>query len=116
MSDFGLDTVSPASPGAQAGAVQEHYLLLDSAATAAVGQVVQYDSAAHNWVDFTAYSASGKYAVCNEAKTLSVDTACRCIIAGPVYLSLLDATAQADADIEAGLISNGIIPVSDGVV
>lgn len=116
MSDFGVDTTSLAANGAQAGEVIEGYLYVDSAATCAIGQVLAYDATAHNWVDFTAYAAAGIYAVCNEAKTLSGDTYCRCILRGEVFLSKLDATAQADSDIKAGLLRNGIIARSDGVI
>lgn len=88
-------------------------LLLDAAATCAVGQVVQYDTTANNFVDFTSDVTAELYAVVAETKTLSADTQCLCIVKGEVRKSELDATAQADAEIDVALIKSGIIPRGD---
>lgn len=93
------------------GPCETKSLLVDAAATPTVGQVLQYDATAENWVDFTAYSASGEYAIYNDpdTDTLAEDTACTCIVAGTVNLAALDATAQADTDIEAALLGSDIL-------
>lgn len=107
-------------------------LLLDAAATAAIGQVLQYDRTAHNWVDYTGIKTdveltdsgtdtvdapipNGPFAVCFETKTLSGDTAVLCVVKGHVLASLLDATSLADDDYEAALLSSGIIPTTEAL-
>lgn len=95
------------------GECEIHSVLVDSAATAAVGQVLQYDASGDNYVDYTSSMAAAHYVVCAEAKTLSGDTKVACIISGRVAKAKLDATAQADAEIETALLKHGIIPVVD---
>ncbi len=93
----------------------ENSMLVDSAATCAVGQVLQYDQSANNWVNYTSADGATQYCVCNEAKSLSGDTQCRCIVRGEVRLEELDATAQADAEIVVALNKSGITVRSDAV-
>ena len=90
-------------------------LLLDAAATAAVGQVVQYNTTEDNWDDYTSGMAASVYAVVAEDKTLSGDTKVSCVVKGQVRLAKLDATAQADAEILIALQKSGIIAVADNV-
>lgn len=98
-----------------AGDAIEHFLELDAAATCAVGQVIQYNTTEDNWDDYTSGMAASLYAVVAEAKTLSGDTFCRCIVKGKVRKSKLDSTAQADAEIDVALLKSGIVPVTDDV-
>ena len=108
----GIDSQSQSYAELAAGDVELFYCLVDSAATAAVGQVLEFDATGNNFVDFTSGSAKNAYVVCAEAVTLSADTRVKCIVAGKVRLLKLDATAQADAEIEAALLGSGIIPVT----
>ena len=55
------------------------------------------------------------YAVVAENKTLGGDTKVSCVVAGRVRKAALDATAQADAEIETALLKSGIIAVGDNV-
>lgn len=95
------------------GPVEMHSVLVDSAATAAIGQVLQYDATGDNYVDYTSSMAAAHYVVCAENKTLGGDTQVMCIICGRVCKTKLDATAQADAEIGTALLKHGIIPVLD---
>lgn len=112
--EYGLTTTQATETRVAAGPVREVYLTVDSAATVAPGQVYQYDTSAHNYVNYTSGIATGPYAVCNDdAATIIADTQVRCIVQGDVYLTALDATAEAGADIKAALRQSGIIVVSD---
>jgi len=95
-----------------AGEVKVFYCEVDSAATAAVGQVLEFDTTGNNYVDYTSGSAKQSYVVCAEAKTLSGDTRVKCIVGGEVRLDNLDATAQADDEIECALLGCGIRPLT----
>jgi hypothetical protein len=86
--------------------------VLDSTATAAVGQVLKYDSTAHNWVDASniAPDAAGvPLVVCAENKTLADDTPVLCIVRGLVNRTKLDSASQAFDDLDAALQISGII-------
>ena len=98
-----------------AGECVIHPLLLDAAVTCAVGQVVQYNTTNDNWDDYTSSMAAALYAVVAENKTLSGDTNVLCIVKGKVRKTALDATAQADAEIDIALLKSGIIPVPEEV-
>lgn len=95
-----------------AGEVKTFMCLVDSAATAAVGQVLEFDATGNNFVNYTSGSAKNAYVVCAEAKTLTADTRVLCIVSGEVRLGSLDATAQADDEIEGALLGSGIIPLT----
>lgn len=94
-----------------AGEVQEDYLVADADnATVAIGQVFEYDPTGHNFQNKTTAGVSkGPYAVCAEAKTITADTAVRCIVRGAVNFNKLDATSKADDDIKAALQASGIL-------
>jgi len=98
-----------------AGEVKTLALPLDKDnATAAIGQVLKYDQAAHNWVDATDLvpGANGTpVVVCAEAKTLTDDDRVLCIVSGDVNFNKLDATSRAFNNIEALLINSGIRPI-----
>ena len=99
-----------------AGQARQQRLLVDSAATAAVGQVLQWDASGNNFVDYTNGAAAICYAVCAEDLTLSADTRVLCLVSGSdVRKDKLDSTAQADDEIEAALLSSGIRPISGAV-
>lgn len=109
MSTWGIDSVSNALKEVAAGGEFEVMpLKLDEDATAAIGQVLQYNASEHNFVNRTTGVTSGPYAVCLEAKTLTADTFCVCLVEGDVNLKALDATSQAEADIVGALLSQGI--------
>lgn len=93
----------------------EHYLLIDALVPVVVGQVVQYNTTNDNFDAYTSGMAASLYAVIAEAKTIGADTLCRCIVSGIVRKTALDATAQADAEIDVALIKCGIIPVGTDV-
>lgn len=93
----------------------EHYLLIDSAVTVAVGQVVQYNTTNDRWDAYTSSMAAALYAVIAETKTISGHTLCRCIVKGVVRKSGLDAVAKADAEIDIALLKSGIVPIAEGV-
>lgn len=115
-SEYGLTTESD-------GALQqlkvrdciEHYLLIDALVPVVVGQVVQYNTTNDNFDAYTSGMAASLYAVIAEAKTIGADTLCRCIVKGSVRKTALDATAQADAEIDVALIKCGIVPVGEDV-
>lgn len=90
-------------------------LLIDAACPVVVGQVVQYNTTNDNWDAYTSGMAATMYAVIAEAKTIGSDTVCSCIIQGRVRKVKLDATAQADAEIDVALMKHGIVPVIDNV-
>ena len=90
-------------------------LLIDAAVPCVVGQVVQYNVTNDNYDAYTSGMAATHYAVIAEDKTLSGDTLCACIISGKVRKVKLDATAQADAEINTALSKHGIIAVIDNV-
>lgn len=111
----GIDSQAQTYEELIAGDVEVFYCLLDTAATAAVGQVLKYDQAAYNFVDATDIvpGANGTpVVVCAEAKTLSADTRVKCIVRGRVRKDKLDTASQAFNHIEALLLNSGIIPVS----
>lgn len=111
--EYGLTTQSASLRQLIAGPVEYRSLLLDAAATAAVGQVVQYNTTNNNYDDFTSDVTAEHYAVVAEAKTLAADTMVSCIVSGRVRKAALDATAQADDEIETALLKSGIIAVGD---
>ena len=113
--ELGLTTETPTLQQLKVADCVEHYLLADAAATVAVGQVLQYNTTEDNWDDYTSGMAAALYVVCAEAKTISADTLVRCIVKGSVRKTALDATAQADDEIDVALIKSGIIPVGEDV-
>lgn len=112
-SEYGVTTQSATLQQLIAGPVEIFPMLVDSAATAAVGQVLQYDATGNNYVDYTSSNAALSYVVCAEAVTLGGDTRVACIVQGRVRKTQLDATAQADAEIDSALVKHGIIPVGN---
>lgn len=92
-----------------------HPLLIDAAVTVAHGQVVQYNTTNDNWDAYTSGMAASLYAVIAETRTIGADALCQCIVKGIVRKSALDATAQADAEIDIALVKSGIIPQSSAV-
>lgn len=100
------------------GPVDTETLPIAAGVDPALGQVVEYDKANDNWKAFTVYADSGKYAIffdrnlADPGNALGAPTDAVCIIGGQVNLAALDATAQADGDIKAGLLGSGITPVS----
>jgi len=112
---MGIDSQSQSYAELSAGAVSLFYALVDSAATAAVGQVLQFDTSGNNYVNFTSTCTAQSYIVCAEAKTLTADTRVKCIVGGYVRKDKLDSTAQADPEIEAALLKCGIFPLT-GIV
>lgn len=103
----------------KAGPVLTAALTVASGATPSIGQVLKYDTTDHKWEDFSAFSAGDILAIFadtlvhdTDGTALSADTVCGCIVWGEVNKTALDATAQADDDIEAALIENGIIAKS----
>jgi hypothetical protein len=92
-----------------------HPLLIDSLVTVAHGQVVQYNTTNDNWDAYTSGMAASLYAVIAEARTIGADALCQCIVSGVVRKSALDATAQADAEIDVALLKSGIVPQSSAV-
>lgn len=111
----GISSQSQAYDELAAGEVRLFHCLVDSAATAVIGQVFQWDASGNNFQDYTSAATKVAYVVCAEAKTLSADTRVLCIVWGDVRLDKLDATSQADDEIEAALLQNGIRPLS-GIV
>lgn len=73
------------------------------------GQVLEYDDTAHAWKKYTS-GHTGKYAIAYEAGTITDSVNLLCIIKGQVNVLALDATAQADPDIDAALLGSGLIP------
>jgi len=106
----GITNINQSVDELKAGPVKTAHLLLDAAATAALGQVIQFNTTENNYDDYTAGSTAQHYAVVAEAKTLAADTRVLCIVQGEVKLNKLDSTAQADDEIEAALLKSGIIP------
>ncbi len=115
MATLGVTSESQAFDNLVVRDVKYASLLVDSAATCAKGQVLQWDASANNFVDFTSTADATLYVVCAEDKTLSGDTQCLCIVAGEVRMSELDATAQADAEIIPALLKGNIIARNDAV-
>ena len=115
-SEYGITTNTAAVNDLIIQDVRYMTLTLDAAATAAVGQVVQYNTTEDNYDDYTSGMAATHYAVVAEAQTLSGDTAITCIVAGEVRKTQLDATAQADAEIEVALLTSGIRIRPDAVI
>lgn len=111
MVDFGITTDAGAIDNLIAGPVKTFACLLDSAATAAKGQVLEFDTTGKNFVNYTSGSAKPPYVVCAEDVTLTADTRVLCIVSGDVTKTELDATAQADGEIEAALLKSGIRPL-----
>lgn len=112
-SEYGVTTQSATLQQLMAGECEVFPMLLDSTATAALGQVLQYDTTGDNYINYTSSMASASYVVCAEAVTLSADTRVACIVKGRVRKTQLDATAQADAEIDVALVKSGIIPVKN---
>lgn len=92
-----------------------HPLLIDVLVPVAHGQVVQYNTTNDNWDAYTSGMAASLYAVIAEARTISGDSLCQCIVKGTVRKAALDATAKADAEIDIALLKSGIVPQSDAV-
>lgn len=114
-SEYGLTTQSDTLNQLVIDECIYHPLLIDSAVTVAIGQVVQYNTTNDNWDAYTSGMAASLYAVIAETRTIGADSLCMCIVKGLVRKSALDATAKADAEIDIALIKSGIIPQSDAV-
>lgn len=114
MASLGITTETEAGDNLIAGANYVAIPLpLDSTVgTAAKGQVLAWDGTGHNWIKYASGYAAHAYAILLEAVALSADGAALCLVKGEVNLRSLDATAQADDDIVAALLSSGIIPRS----
>jgi hypothetical protein len=115
MASFGVTEESQAFENLVVKDGVYNSLLLDSTATCAIGQVVQYDQSANNFVNYTSADGATQYAVVAEAKSLSGDTQCLCLVRGEVRLSELDSTAQADAEIVVALNKSGITVREDAI-
>ena len=111
--EYGVSSQSATLQQLMAGPCEVFPMLVDSAATAAVGQVLQYDATGDNYINYTSSNAALSYVVCTEAVTLGGDTRVLCIVSGRVRKTQLDATAQADAEIDSALVKSGIIPVGN---
>jgi len=105
----------------EAGPVETKALPVALGATPTIGQVLKYDTTNHNWEDFSAFSAGNILAIFADrilhsaaGVVLTAATTATCIVAGRVNLDALDAVAQADVDIVAGLLENGIFAQSAG--
>lgn len=92
-----------------------HPLLIDVLVPVVPGQVVQYNTTNDNWDAYTSGMAASLYAVIAETRTIAADALCQCIVSGVVRKSALDATAQADAEIDIALLKSGIVPQSSAV-
>lgn len=114
-SEYGLTTQSDTLNQLVVEDCIYHPLLIDSAVTVAIGQVVQYNTTNDNWDAYTSGMTASLYAVIAETRTIGADALCMCIVSGKVRKSALDATAKADAEIDIALIKSGIIPQSDAV-
>jgi len=79
----------------------------------AVGQVLEFNTTTNDFVAYTSGSAANAYAVLGEA---AADSASQqrvlAIVRGDVRKDKLDATAQADAEIEGALLGSGIRPLT----
>lgn len=115
MSDsLGLTSVATqALSNLAAGPVKTMALPVASGATPTIGQVMVYNATNHNFEDFAAYSEGDILVIFAdrvlhdaEGTALTEAKTATCVVAGAVNLSALDATAQADADIVAGLLQN----------
>jgi hypothetical protein len=102
-----------------AGPVVTSTLLMDSTVPALKGQVVKYDSSAHNWAPFTSWTAGDIMAVfyddnlhVDAGTALGADTYAVAIVGGEVNRYALDTTSlaadAANGDLEAGMRQNGI--------
>lgn len=114
--EFGVTSESQALQNLIVSDPRYMHLKLDAAATAAVGQVIQYNTTEDNWDDYTAGMAAEQYAIVAETKTISGDTFVSCLVKGEVRKAALDATAQADAEIEVALLKSGIIARPDTLI
>ena len=110
--EYGVSSQTETLDQLMAGPCEVFPLLVDAAATAAIGQVLQYDATGNNYVNYTSSNAALSYVVCTEARDISGgDALVGCIVQGRVRKTALDATAQADAEIDSALVKHGIIPV-----
>jgi len=117
MSEYGVDTNAVSVPNVISGHqnLVTRALMLDAGATAALGQVVQYDGGANKYADAT--DATGiHYGVVIEAKTLSGDAPVMCVIQGKVFKNALDSVTKANPDMIAKLLAQGIIAEDSAVV
>lgn len=111
MVDFGVSSETDTADNLVAGDKKKIPLLVDAAVGTKVrGQVVEFDTTGNNFQAYTSGSAKPAYAVLAEAIAISADTYCLCYVTGSeLNKNALDATAQADAEIEAALLGSGII-------
>ena len=96
------------------GPVEVMDLPCDSLVSKQIGQVLEYDFSADNFINAATYVQAKRYAIFADrvlhasAGTLDADTVCTLIVAGKVNTSSLDATSAADAGIQATLLGSGI--------
>jgi len=94
-----------------AGEVKTLAVLVKAAEGAiAIGQVLAFDNVSNAFIKYVSGSAAPAYAVAIEAVTVTAAARVMAIVKGAVTLGELDATAQADPEIEGALLGSGIIP------
>lgn len=113
MVDYGITSESQAYNELIAGRVETHAVDVKASEGAlAVGQVLEFDTTSNKFQKYTSGSTKPAYAVVAEAETIgAAGGRVVAIVQGRVNKNKLDATAQADAEIEGALLGSGIIPV-----
>jgi hypothetical protein len=117
MSDYGIDSESAAIRNLIAGGVKTKSVAVKASEGAlTAGQVLEFSADDDAFKKYVSGSAANAYAVVAEPVTIGAAGGYAvCIVQGSVNKSALDATAQADAEIEAALLGSGIICVNQQV-
>jgi hypothetical protein len=112
MTDYGITSESASVNNLIAGEVKTMAVDIKASEGAlAIGQVLAFDTSSNKFIKYVSGSTAPAYAVCAEEITIGAGGGrALAIVRGEVNKGALDATAQADPEIEGALLGSGIIP------